>query len=123
MGLAVESSTQSAGRTYVVLTFSSGTDAFGSLIDGNYEFVVNGGVLGIDADGSGTAGGTSTTRFHRLFGDSDGDRDVDGRDYYNYILSLRGNALLRRLFDQDDDTNLIEERADFFARYGRRLNP
>ena len=61
--------------------------------------------------------------FHRLFGDSDGDRDVDGSDFVSLIRGFYGNPAFQNVFDQDDDGNLFEELGSFFSSFGRRLNP
>ena len=92
IGLTVISSTVDAGKTTVVLEFTSGTQASGSLIDGNYRLVIDYGVLGIDGDGDSLVGGTKTVSFHRFFGDSDGDRDVDAQDSTNYRAGLVGST-------------------------------
>jgi hypothetical protein len=121
--LSVESSTQIDGQTHVVLTFNDGTDVNGSLIDGNYRLSINGLLLGFDADGSGSLRGTRTIDFHRLYGDTDGDRDVDATDYGNFYQAYFGNAAFTAALDQDDDNNLFEELGIFFANYGKRLDP
>lgn len=121
VGLTVDSATVVGSRTIVVLSFTSGTDAGGSLVDGRYEFTTNGGSL-FDADGSGALGGTQVLTFHRLFGDSDGDGDVDGRDRVNLIRGFRGlDPRYVSVFDFNDNGNLRDDLAEFFARYGRRI--
>ncbi|ADV62387.1 Proprotein convertase P [Isosphaera pallida ATCC 43644] len=81
------------GRTNVVLGFTGPGLAGGSmnsLPDGVYEMVINGSAiiadngLAVDFDGDGVAGGSLTVRFHRFFGDSDGDGDVDMDDYNRF---------------------------------------
>ena len=131
IGLTVASSTFAAGRTTVVLELTSGTEASGSLVDGDYRLVIDYGVLGIDGDGDSLVGGTRTVDFHRFFGDSDGDRDVDSRDAANYVRGLRGNASWRSVFDWDNDGSLLaigpvqdpDDKAAFFANFGHILNP
>ena len=124
VGLTVISRVFSAGKTTVVLGFTSGTESLsGSLLDGNYRLVVDYGLLGIDGNGDGQIGGLRTINFHRFFGDSDGDRDVDANDYRNYLLGTRGTSSMLSLFDRDSDNSLLDERDAFFANYARRLNP
>src|SRR5205823_2343771 len=83
-------STDAQGRTVVTLTFSGpfteANTAAGvnkSLIDGLYTLTVFGasvtspGGVNLDGDNNGTPGGNNLTNTHRLFGDVDGDKDVD----------------------------------------------
>ena len=42
----------------------------------------------MDGDSDDTAGGDHVDEFFRLFGDSDGDRDVDGQDYGRFGLTF-----------------------------------
>ncbi|MEM6472169.1 MAG: choice-of-anchor Q domain-containing protein, partial [Planctomycetota bacterium] len=72
------------GKTRAVLTFSGDqVDASGSLIDGDYRLNVLSDKIrdragnAFDGDRDGTAGGDVVDSFFRLYGDSDGDRDVD----------------------------------------------
>jgi hypothetical protein len=131
VGVSVISSTIAAGQTTVVLRFTSSVHAAsGSLIDGNYRLVIDYGVLGIDGDGNSVVGGTRTINFHRFFGDSDGDRDVDARDSANYRSALLGASSWRSVFDFDNDGFLVsggvqdkEDKDAFFANFGRVLNP
>lgn len=66
------------GRTWE-LTFSGpGTGAGGGLVDGVWDLTVVGSAV---VDGAGNAmAGSVTTTFHRLFGDLNGDRTVNGMD-------------------------------------------
>ena len=128
IGLTVVSSSVASGKTAVVLGFTSGTLPSGSLADGNYRLVIDYGVLGIDGDGNGTIGGTRTVNFHRLFGDSDGDRDVDASDYKNYVAGVRGTTKWISIFDADNDGSLKtgslqdeDDKIAFFANYGRSI--
>jgi len=123
VGLNVESVTQVEGQTTVVLTFTNGTESNGSLIDGNYELTIGGTALGVDADGSGEVGGQQVVNFHRLFGDSDGDRDVDGADYMNMYRAHFGDTAYTNVFDVDDDDAVADDFMAFFMQYGKILNP
>jgi len=130
IGLTVVSRIFAGGKTTVLLGFTSGTHSVsGSLNDGNYRLVIDYGVLGIDGDGNGQVGGLRTINFHRFFGDSDGDRDVDARDSANYRTGFRGNASWLALFDFDNDGVLLtgglqdqQDKDAFFANFGRLLN-
>jgi hypothetical protein len=74
------------GRTVAVVTFTGPGVVGGSLADGNYTLTVRAAkvrdALGrpLDGNGDGTAGDDRSVTFFRLFGDSDGDRDVDAAD-------------------------------------------
>ena len=121
------------GRTVVALTFAGPDVLAGSLADGNYTLVIDGlrvtDGLGqpLDGDGDGAPGGTSLTAFHRLFGDSDGDRDVDTAD----LFLLRGafgktgsDVGFLAYFDSDGDGDV--DAADLFRfrqRFGVALPP
>ena len=123
VGLTVDSSSFAAGVTTVVLSFTSGTNTAGSLVDGNYRLTVDGATFGIDGNEDGSIGGQNVTEFHRLYGDSDGDRDVDGSDFVSFIRSLFGNPAFQNAFDQDNDDDIFEELGTFFSSFGSRLNP
>src|SRR5262249_39693723 len=76
------------GKTVAALTFAGAEFVGGSLADGRYTLTVHSDRVHdrwgreLDGDGDGSAGGDRTDGVHRLFGDSDGDGDVDwlGRD-------------------------------------------
>jgi hypothetical protein len=62
VGLNVDSATAEGGKTIVVLSFAPGPDTeMRSLMDGNYEFTVDGAPLGVDGDNSGFVGGIGRT--------------------------------------------------------------
>src|SRR5439155_18034768 len=109
------------GRTVVALTFSGPcTEATHSLTDGLYTLTVFGSQVrdaaggSLDGDGNGTTGGDNLFQTHRLFGDIDGDKDVDLADVYpalaNALFSVQGqpgpvyNPALD--FDGDGDVDL-----------------
>jgi hypothetical protein len=78
--------TVSAG-TAIKLTFSGSGLESGSLADGTYTLTVLGstarsGINGplLDADGEGQPGGDNTFQFHRLYGDINADKAVNGLD-------------------------------------------
>ncbi|PAY17814.1 hypothetical protein CKO51_19145 [Rhodopirellula sp. SM50] len=106
------------GMTTATLTFAGestvdrdGTGAQGnSLADGNYR-------LHIDASGIRSTGGLEMFNdvifgqqpvdgFFRLYGDSDGDRDVDGQDYGRFgltFLTAAGQSRFNAQLDSDGD--------------------
>src|SRR5438445_13332451 len=74
------------GKTVAVLTFAGPEFVGGSLADGSYSLTVRADRVHdrfgreLDGDGDGLSGGDRVDGFFRLFGDSDGDRDVDWLD-------------------------------------------
>ena len=131
VGLEVLSSELVGGKQVVVLGFTGDNliddksvnvpGVRPMLEDGNYQLSVNGTVLGIDANGD--APGTShVDDFFRFFGDSDGDRDVDGLDYFAFRRYFRDGILDNR-FDCDQDTVVSDpdDAGEFSQRYGRVL--
>jgi len=74
---------------------------------------------------SSTASNTAMTQnasllFHRLFGDSDGDGDVDNSDLRNFRLALAGAYV--HFFDSDDDGDVDNsDLIRFRANLGRRI--
>src|SRR5262245_4487775 len=70
-------------KTVAVLTFAGSEFIGGSLADGRYTLTVHADRVhdrwgrALDGDGDGSAGGDLSDSFFRLFGDSDGDGDVD----------------------------------------------
>jgi hypothetical protein len=102
----------SSGRTVLTITFT-GTDIVGgSLADGRYTLTISSSLVRtfqgqeLDGDGNGTPGGNRVDNFFRLFGDSDGDADVDYLDFFRFRGALgrsRGDAAYRAFFDYDGD--------------------
>jgi len=118
-----------AGQS-VVLTFAAGGPVGnapgGSLIDGTYVLSIDAakvsGVGGaLDGNGDGTAGDNYVSptsgpgRIFRLFGDQDGDADVDAADYIAFRGAFGGVTNLA--FDADGDGDV--DSADFVAFRGR----
>jgi hypothetical protein len=124
------------GRTVATLTFSgAGTTPGGSLADGDYLLTLHGdrvkeSLYGqpLDGDGDGSPGGdfhfgaSEADAFFRLFGDSDGDRDVDLRDFFALRQSFRHSAgedeFLWYMESDSDDDETVDLR-DFFAFRGQ----
>jgi hypothetical protein len=77
----------SSGHSVIPIAFSDPSLEFGSLPQGDFTFTVDASqfvdTLGraLDGDGNGTAGGNYVGTFHRLLGDANGDRRVDGTDF------------------------------------------
>lgn len=126
-------------RTIVTLTFSGQfAETSGSLKDGNYDLKIdasrisrNGLVL--DGDRDGTAGGDfyfgadssgsiqATDNFFRMFGDSDGDRDVDDTDRDTFNLAFRKPLNnFTAIFDFDGDLDVDGQDLSQFSRRFRK---
>ncbi|MEM6471893.1 MAG: PA14 domain-containing protein [Planctomycetota bacterium] len=111
------------GKTSAVLTFSGDqVDSTGSLIDGNYRLTIFSSrvrdlyEVAYDGDDDGSAGGDSTDDFFRVFGDSDGDGDVDGTDFLAFRDTFRkrsGDPRYNWIFDIDNDGDV--DGFDFLA--------
>ncbi|HEY1376238.1 MAG TPA: choice-of-anchor Q domain-containing protein [Gemmataceae bacterium] len=126
VGLTATVSTDGSGRTVVKLTFSgaftesntaAGVDR--SLIDGKYTLTINSaavtgaGGVALDGDANGTPGGDYTLATHRLFGDIDGDGDVDLLDLNPLVPALfatQGQPNYNQGFDfeGDGDVDLLD---------------
>ncbi|HTK74159.1 MAG TPA: dockerin type I domain-containing protein [Gemmataceae bacterium] len=83
--LAVDLSASTATQSIARLTFSGALTEFGSLTDGLYRLTilsakVSGSSQPLDGDANGTAGGDFTLDLHRLYGDVNGDKAVNGLD-------------------------------------------
>lgn len=105
-------------RTWVITFSGTGTEA-GSLADGVYTLAVNTSRIYDDFGRSPTVPDQQFT-FHRLFGDIDGDRDVDAKDlaYTRRSLGSRlGDANYFWWLDRDGDGDI-----DTFDGNGVRKN-
>jgi arylsulfate sulfotransferase len=100
------------GKTVAVLTFAGTEFVGGSLADGSYTLTVRADRVHdrwgreLDGDGDGAAGGNNVAGFSRLFGDADGDGDVDGADRDVILGSFRksrGEAGFLWFLDYDAD--------------------
>jgi hypothetical protein len=120
------------GDTIVVLTFSGSEIVAGSLADGRYILTVHGDLIhdasgvALDGDGDGAPGGDYIDEaVFRLYGDSDGDGDVDNTD------ALRFKAAYNSSPGQDGYAGYLDFNADgmidlidfkeFKKRYGKNL--
>ncbi|MEM7311514.1 MAG: cadherin repeat domain-containing protein [Planctomycetota bacterium] len=117
------SSSISGGQTVVRLTFSGQDIRGGSLTDGNYQLRIKADSIQSTAE----LEGDYVDQFFRMFGDVDGDRDVDRLDYAFFRRAYGqsiGGASYDDIFDSDNDGDI--DRLDYvmFRRnYGRRLDP
>lgn len=109
------------GRTYT-LAFSGTGVLGGSLPDGVYDLIVDGAAV---EDLSGNAMvGSYTQRFHRLFGDLNGDRRVNLVDYTRMRMTLgksAGQALFNDALDCEGGGLVnVADLAQFRKRFGMR---
>ncbi|MBX7106555.1 MAG: hypothetical protein K1X57_20940 [Gemmataceae bacterium] len=87
--LAVSTSASTSTQTVAKLTFSGSLTEFASLVDGRYVLTVNGAQY---SDLGGLAGSTTSLEFHRLFGDTDGNRIVNAVDLLAFRLAFLSNS-------------------------------
>ena len=126
-------SSPSATGTVAELTFEKGESVFerlapalNSLVEANFELKVVGSQVTTSIGdhpmaGDHLFGNQPGDAFFRLFGDSDGDRDVDGQDHSRFGLTFlqsptdhQFNAWLDMIGDGDVD-------GQDFGQFGRRL--
>jgi len=128
IGLDVAES-EVGGRTIAVLTFTGAGLIGGSLADGNYTLVTRGDHIRdevgreLDGDRDGNGGGDRVDAFFRLYGDSDGDRDVDwlDRDLFEsaFMMSADQAGYLWYFdFDGDGDVDGLDN-GQFNRRFGQ----
>jgi hypothetical protein len=116
------------GRTVAVLTFAGPDVVGGSLADGSYTLTVRGDRVHdrwgreLDGDGDGLAGGDFTDGFHRLFGDADGDGDMDESDRDAFRAAFKasvGDPAYLWFFDFDGDGHVDgRDNGQFGRRFG-----
>jgi arylsulfate sulfotransferase len=101
-----------SGKTVAVLTFAGPEFIGGSLADGSYTLTVLADHVydrwgrELDGDGDGSAGGDRLGAFFRLFGDSDGDGDVDQLDrdlFRSAFKTIAGDPNYLSYFDFNGD--------------------
>lgn len=105
----------------------------GSLEDGIYVATLDGSLItdmagnAIDGDGDGQPGGDHVFNLHRLFGDADGDLDVDLADLFPFRAAfgtVKGDAQYRSDFDINiDDAIEIADLFPFRSNFGTMLPP
>lgn len=121
------------GKTVAVLTFAGPEFVGGSLADGRYTLTVRADRAHdrwgreLDGDGDGVAGGDRVDAFFRLFGDSDGDRDVDLRDLGRFLGTLgrrAGDPHYLWYFDVNGDSRIgVTDLVALARRLGGHLDP
>ncbi len=121
--------------TLIRLDYSgAGLDLGGpSLSDGDYRLtlnsalILNGGGQAFDGDADGNPGGDFLFPFHRLFGDINGDRTVDGSNDFAAFGSVFGSTgpnLVAFDYNADGTVDGSTDFAQFGARFGLTLpNP
>jgi uncharacterized protein (TIGR03118 family) len=121
------------GRTVAMITFAGAGIRGGSLADGNYELIIRSDAIedtfgrALDGDGDGAAGGDRSEAFFRLFGDSDGDRDVDVHDLLKFVSALNSEAGDSQFLDymdvNGDGRVALVDLLAFVSRLGTQLDP
>jgi arylsulfate sulfotransferase len=117
------------GKTVAVLTFAGPEFVGGSLADGSYTLTILADRVHdrwgreLDGDGDGAAGGDRVDGFHRLFGDSDGDGDVDSLDrdrFRSAYGTTAADAGYLWYFDLDGDGDVDgHDSGQFSRRFGQ----
>ncbi|QDV40460.1 Calx-beta domain protein [Stieleria neptunia] len=132
--------TDAQNNSVATLTFSGPLTrgAIGALVDGNYQLAIDptkvrrtGTSVSLDGDGDGLRGGdyvigtSATDQFFALYGDSDGDRDVDGQDYGRFgltFLKTAGTPGFNPDLDFDGDGDVDgQDYGQFGLRFLRRI--
>jgi hypothetical protein len=129
------------GETVATLTFVAGASVYRRgtgycLVDGNYELTVFSDEVSyagqhLDGNKDGVAGDdysfgtTAADKFFRMFGDNDGDRDVDPTDFAFFRRTygkVQGNTGFNAAFDYDGDGDVDLTDFAFFRRnWGKTL--
>src|SRR5207253_6267413 len=117
------------GKTVAVLTFAGTEFVGGSLADGSYTLTVRADRVHdrwgreLDGDGDGSAGGDRVDSFFRLFGDSDGDGDVNRMDRDLFRSAFKkgaGEPGYLWYFDFDGDGDVDgRDNGQFNRRFGQ----
>jgi len=121
---ATVSGTATASGVNVTFSFTGGPIEFGSLADGRYTLTALASqITNLDGDNNGTVGGnfvltgTPANGLFRLFGDNDGDGDVDATDFGQFRLAFGTTANLAFDFDNDGDVDAADF-GQFRQRFG-----
>jgi parallel beta-helix repeat protein len=111
------------GETVVTLTFKGSGIAYGSLNDGNWALRIYRGRIHLAADRPTIMSADHVFKFHRYFGDSDGDRDVDVMDRASFDGAFgRTDAASLATFDYDNDGDVdVADLTQFNRRLGRKI--
>lgn len=133
VGLVIASSTTDMnGHTLFHLNFAGSTLIGGSLPDGEYTLTVHGDKIHdawgqtLDGDLDGVFGGDRVDAFFRLFGDTDGDGDVDNLDYFRLQSTYgkkAGDPGYIAFLDYDGNGTIdrITDFVEFAKRRGKRI--
>jgi hypothetical protein len=122
----VSFTTQLVGsETVATLTFAGGSIVGGSLADGRYNLTIHSNLVHDHLTGV-ALGSDTVDHFFRLFGDVNGDGQVDATDRTAFLAayrSRRGMVNYRWYFDYFN-SGMIDSTAyyQFLRRYGTRLN-
>ena len=118
-----------SGKTVAVLSFAGTEFVGGSLADGSYTLTVRADQVHdrwgreLDGDNDGVAGGDAVESFFRLFGDSDGDGDVDQLDrdlFRSAFKTIAGDTHYLWYFDFNGDGNVDGlDNGQFNRRFGQ----
>ncbi len=117
------------GKTAAMLTFGGSEFVGGSLADGQYTLTVLADHVHdrwgreLDGDGDGVAGGDAVDSFFRLFGDANGDHEVDwqDRDLFRFAFkTIAGDTNYLWYFDFNGDgaVNGLDN-GEFNRRFGQ----
>ena len=119
----VASSQVVGGQTVVTLTFEGAGITAGSLADGRYTLTAfadrihDASGQALDGDGDGAPGGDYVDHLFRLFGDADGDGDVDNKDYFAFRATAgkkAGDTGFLWFLDSDGD-GIVDLATDYAA--------
>ncbi len=117
------------GQSVDTLTFVGAGIIGGSLADGHYTLTIHGNLVhdsfgqALDGAGTGVAGSDHVESFFRLFGDSDGDGHVKGRDLLRFLGafgSRKGDPDYLWYFDYDGNGRVdLGDLFQLLVRFGR----
>jgi hypothetical protein len=114
-GLVPTAAVVAGQQATILFTPSAMAPTAGSLIDGEYRLTIFAALVqgpggALDGNGDGAGGDDLVLNTHRLFGDADGDRDVDAADWLAFRAAFGGQTFT---FDADFDGDT--DAADFAA--------
>ncbi|QDV47069.1 Lectin C-type domain protein [Stieleria neptunia] len=137
--LVVTAAVNADGKTSVALTFGAGPSVDGrlgegslgnSLADGHYKLTIAAASVQSASGGPGMVddhvfGAEEADGFFRLYGDTDGDRDVDGQDYGRFglaFLKSSGQSGFDPDLDRDGDGDVDgQDYGSFGIRFLKKL--
>lgn len=138
VGFTWSALTNGSGQTVATLVFDGAFTEFGSLVDGNYELIIDSSkvtnTIGdeLDGDRDGVAGGNlvfgadEADGFFRLFGDFNGDRSNGFLDFTRMRAAFgtaEGDADYLGFFDFNDDGAIgFVDFVQFRGRFGSTLD-